>query len=56
MLIFREANKPADRLANVGPHLQVDCTFDGFAMLPLMVCGDVILDRLGFPSFRSRAS
>lgn len=52
---YREANKLADRLANVGADLGKNCLFDPFEALPSMVCGEVRLDRSGFLVFRRKA-
>ena len=51
---FREANKVADILANVGAaHSQCGvCVYDGVEELPKLARGAYRLDRSGFPSFR----
>lgn len=49
---FREANKPADRLANVGVDSGINSTYGLFSDLPHLVRGDITLDRLGIPSLR----
>ena len=51
---YKEANKPVDQLANSGVDLQETCTYDSLASLPGMVRGDVRLDSLGYPNFRTR--
>ncbi|XP_027090440.2 uncharacterized protein [Coffea arabica] len=51
---YREVNRPADTLANIGVELMRDCIFDSFAMLPKMARGNIRMDRLGLPSFRAR--
>ena len=48
---FREANKPADRLSNVGVDSEVTLTYESFSELPRLVRGDITLDRLGFRAF-----
>ncbi|XP_027170444.1 uncharacterized protein LOC113770234 [Coffea eugenioides] len=54
---FREANRPADRLANVGVDFGINSTYGSFSDLPRLVRGDITLDRLGVPSLRrSRVS
>ena len=54
---FREANRPADRLANVCVDAGFNSTYVSFSELPCLVRGDVNLDRLGVPNIRrSRAS
>ena len=49
---LREANRPADRLANVG--VEVGCTtiYEPYKALPWLVRGDISLDASGFPNFR----
>ena len=49
---FREANKPADRLANIGVDSSSSSTYESFCDLPALVRGDLTLDRVGLPSFR----
>ena len=49
---FREANKPVDRLANVGEDSGLTLTYHSFRELPSLVRGDVSLDQLGVPSLR----
>ncbi|XP_027172427.1 uncharacterized protein LOC113772083 [Coffea eugenioides] len=54
---FREANRPAYRLANVGVDAGFNSTYVSFSKLPCLVRGDVNLDRVGVPNIRrSRAS
>ncbi|XP_071940080.1 uncharacterized protein [Coffea arabica] len=49
---FREANKLADRLANVGADSGQTLTYHSLSDLPSLVRGDVSLDQLGVPSLR----
>lgn len=42
---FREAIKPADRLANFGADSPSDSFFDNVAMLPRMARGDIRLEK-----------
>ncbi|XP_071902587.1 uncharacterized protein [Coffea arabica] len=49
---FREANRPADRLASVGADSGQTITYHSLRDLPSLVRGDVSLDQLGVPSLR----
>ena len=49
---FREANKPADRLSNVGVDSGITSTYEAFGELPRLVRGDLTLDWLGLPGVR----
>ena len=51
---YRVANSPAARLANVGAESEVGQLVHRFSDLPRLFRGDVRMDKLGFPSFRSR--
>ena len=51
---YREANAPADRLANFGADSSAGQVFNRFLHLPRLVRGDIRMDRLGFPPFRTR--
>ena len=50
---YREANKVADVMANVGlaHHQHVVYVYEGIKDLPKLARGAYRLDRLGFPSF-----
>ena len=48
---YREANAPADRLANLGADSNAGQVFNRFSDLPWLVKGDIRMDKLGFPSF-----
>ncbi|XP_027152134.1 uncharacterized protein LOC113752202 [Coffea eugenioides] len=51
---YREANTPADHLANFGADACAGHVFNTFSDLPLLVRGAIRLDRLGLPTFRTR--
>ena len=51
---YREANAPADHLANFGADSSTGHVFNTFSELPQLVRGAIRLDRLGFPTFRTR--
>ena len=47
---YREANKPADYLANLGANLEQEDVYD-FRYLPATVREEIIMDTLDFPNF-----
>ena len=49
---FREANKPAVHLANIGADSGTILKYDSLRELPRLVRGDFILDQIGVPSLR----
>nr|XP_027082465.1 uncharacterized protein LOC113704792 [Coffea arabica] len=49
---FREANKPADRLANIGADSGKTLTYGSLRDLPRLVRGDFAFDQMGVPSLR----
>ena len=49
---FREANKSADRLSNVGVEARCTTIYEAYNALLRLVRGDITLDASGFPSFR----
>ena len=49
---YREANKQADRLSNVGVEARCTMIYEDYNALPRLVRGDITLDVFGFPSFR----
>ena len=52
---YREANKVADVLANVGCALvESVCIYEHFRDLPSVVRGEYRLDKLSYPSIRRR--
>nr|XP_027067822.1 uncharacterized protein LOC113693489 [Coffea arabica] len=53
---YREANRVADRLANVGVTRQIQSiiTYENFDELPALVRGEIRCDRIGVPSIRRR--
>ena len=51
---YREANKAADYLVNLGANSEQDGIFDDFRALPGPARGEVTMDRLGFPNFRRK--
>lgn len=51
---FRECNKVADHLANFGLNCNDITWFDNFHQLPREVRGEVNMDKLQFPSLRSK--
>ncbi|XP_071914144.1 uncharacterized protein [Coffea arabica] len=51
---YREANTPADHLANFGADACAGHVFNTFSDLPQLVRGAIRLDRLGLPTFRTR--
>ncbi|XP_027171745.1 uncharacterized protein LOC113771356 [Coffea eugenioides] len=48
---FREANRPVDKLANVGMEARGTAIYDAYTALPRLVRGDISLDASGFPNF-----
>ena len=48
---FQEANRPVDRISNVGVDSGVNLTYGSVSELPRLVRGDITLDRLGLSSF-----
>ncbi|XP_027120509.2 uncharacterized protein [Coffea arabica] len=53
---YREANRVADRLANVGVTRQIQSiiTYENFDELPALARGEIRCDRIGIPSIRRR--
>nr|XP_027124765.1 uncharacterized protein LOC113741433 [Coffea arabica] len=51
---YREANTPADHLANFGADACAGHVFNTISDLPQLVRGAIRLDRLGLPTFRTR--
>mgnify|MGYP004714311617 CR=1 FL=1 len=51
---YKEANSPADCLANYGANSNAGQVFNGFSDLPRLVRGDIRMDKLGFPMFCRR--
>ena len=51
---YREANKPADYLANWGAYAGHDSIFDCQGELPAVARGEINLERLGYPNLRRR--
>ena len=56
MHCYREANRVADRLANVGvagPYWTISI-YNDFHDMPSLALGEIRLDRIGVPSIRKR--
>ncbi|XP_071924664.1 uncharacterized protein [Coffea arabica] len=51
---YREVNKPADYLANLGTNSEQEDVFDNFRSLLATVRREIIMDTLGFPDFRRK--
>ena len=53
---YREANKVADRLANVGASTRnrTMSIYDQFSAIPRLARGKICIDRLGMPSIRRK--
>ncbi|WMV18303.1 hypothetical protein MTR67_011688 [Solanum verrucosum] len=51
---FREANKPADKLASLSHGAEEIHVFNSFSSLPKQVRGLINMDRWEFPSFRMK--
>ena len=51
---YREANSPADCLANYGVDSTARQVFNAFSDLPRLVRGNIRMDKLGFPTFCRR--
>lgn len=51
---YRDANKAANQLANMGVGTEREYFCNGCMTLPSMVCRDVRLDRLEFSNFRRK--
>lgn len=47
---YRESNRPADILANIGCSVQKKVEYNSFGELPLAVWGSVNTDRSGIPN------
>ncbi|XP_071939888.1 uncharacterized protein [Coffea arabica] len=51
---YREANKPADYLANLGADTELEMIYGSHRELPARVRGKIQMEQLGFPNFRRR--